>query len=382
MSIKIKLILIFLSAISLFCISYSAEQSHYLLEGNDGPYLFYQDHVITSYSINERNQLLVHTATINDSFSVKVPNEFHDKFSFFLQDNLKLSQLEYPSVERIFAVSDIEGNFEAMVGLFQANGIINDELNWDFGDGHLVIVGDLVDRGTYVTPCLWLIYKLEQEAEEAGGQVHYLLGNHELMDLKGRIDYAQEKYIAAAQMISEIDDPEEAFRFLFSDRSVLGKWIRSKNTIEKIGDVIFVHAGLSPELLEAQLSIQQINDSMRTYLGLQNNEILTETGKLLVGRFGPVWFRGLVTDYKDYYTKTDTSKLDNILSYYKAGTVVIGHTIRDSIITTDYNGQVIKIDIHQPEERGTGKAEALLIEGNEFYRVNDLGERFLLNKEE
>jgi len=43
---------------------------------------------------------------------------------------------------------------------------------------------------------------------------------------------------------------------------------------------------------------------------------------------------------------------------------------------------VIRIDIHQPKVRSAGKAEALLIEGKTFYRVNDLGERVLLYSEE
>ncbi|MBN2018187.1 MAG: metallophosphoesterase [Candidatus Cloacimonetes bacterium] len=363
------------------CLLHAEESQTYDLNGIDGPYLFYQDSLINVYSIEEQNKLSSHTALKNDSFRVIIPNKYHDEFWFTLQDGHDAYPSTYPAVEKIFAVSDIEGNFEAFVSLLQSNKLIDNDLNWIFQDGHLVLVGDLVDRGEYVTQCLWLIYKLEQEAERAGGKVHFLLGNHELMDLKGRIDYAQDKYVAAGQRISSIEDPEEALRYLFSNNSVLGNWLRSKNTIERMGNVLFVHAGLSSELLEAQYSIQQINDSMRTYLGLQNSEITTETGKLLFGRFGPVWFRGLVIDYKDYYTKTEESKLDEVLSSYNAETVVIGHTIVDSIVSTDYDGKVIRIDIHQPKERETGKAEALLIEGNEFFRVNDLGERFLLKKE-
>lgn len=361
-----------------------ADQSKvlYNLDGIDGPYLFFQDSEISVYSVDAQNQIIHKNAIKTDSFRVIVPNESEDEFWVTLQDMHTTSSSTYPASEKIFTVSDIEGNFEVFVSLLQSNRVIDEDFNWIFGDGHLVLVGDFVDRGEYVTQCLWLIYKLEQEAESAAGQVHFILGNHELMNLKGRIDYAQDKYIAAGQKISGIDDPEEAFRYLFSNDSVLGNWLRSKNTIERIGNVLFVHAGLSPELLEAELSMQHINDSMRIYLGLQNSEITTEIGKLLFGRFGPVWFRGLVIDYKDYYTKTEETELNDILSFYNAETVVIGHTIRDSIVSMDYNGKVIRIDIHQPEERGTGKAEALLIEGHEFYRVNDMGERFWLKKED
>ena len=74
-----------------------------------------------------------------------------------------------------------------------AGKVIDTDLTWSFGDGHLVIVGDVFDRGPNVTECLWLIYRLEQEASAAGGAVHFLLGNHELMVMRGDLRYLNER---------------------------------------------------------------------------------------------------------------------------------------------------------------------------------------------
>jgi len=49
----------------------------------------------------------------------------------------------------------------------------------------LVLVGDCVDRGQEVTQVLWLIYKLEIAAKNKGGSVHFVLGNHEIMNFQG-----------------------------------------------------------------------------------------------------------------------------------------------------------------------------------------------------
>ncbi len=357
---------------------YSSEEiKKYSLDGIDGPYLLIQNSSLIVYEIDESNEFHEREAARTDSFRVVVPNETHDTFYFTLQDSLKTYPSCYPAQDKIFALSDIEGNFDALASLLHGNGIIDENFNWTFGDGHLVINGDLVDRGEYVTQSLWLIYKLEQQAQAQNGIVHFILGNHELMDLKGRADYAQDKYVAAAQLISKENDPSKAFQYFFSEYSELGAWLRTKNSIEQIGDIIFVHAGLSPEMLEYNFSFQQINDSIRTYLGWQTGEIENDAAQFLFGRNGPVWFRGMVMDYKDYYKKNTEEQVDSILAYYLADTVVIGHTIVDSV-STDYEGKVIKIDIHQPPEKKTGNAQALLIEDNIFYRVNDLGEKYQL----
>ncbi|MDP8314529.1 MAG: metallophosphoesterase [Candidatus Celaenobacter antarcticus] len=347
-------------------------ESEYLLDGIDGPYIFTQDSTMLVYEIDENNTLNSHKALRSDTFKVVVPNETHDIFYFTLQDSLKIYPACYPESNKIFAVSDIEGNFNALVSLLRGNGIIDENYNWSFGNGHLVINGDLVDRGEFVTQVIWLIYKLEQQAQAQNGMVHFILGNHEIMDIKGRTDYVQDKYIATAQMISKEDNPKKALRNLFSEDSELGAWLRTKNSIELIGNIVFVHAGLSPELLEYNFSFQQINDSIRAYLGWQTGDIENDRARFLFSRYGPVWFRGMVMNYKDYYKKNTDGQVDSILTNYQANTVVIGHTIVDSV-SSDYNGKVIRIDIHQPSEKKTGNAQALLIENNIYYCVNDLG---------
>jgi hypothetical protein len=56
----------------------------------------------------------------------------------------------------------------------------NDSLDWTYGSGYLVLIGDMVDRGTNVVPLLWLIYKLEAQAQLARGNIHYILGSNRL----------------------------------------------------------------------------------------------------------------------------------------------------------------------------------------------------------
>ncbi len=56
----------------------------------------------------------------------------------------------YPEPSRLIAISDIEGNFNALASFLQANKVVDLDLHWSFGTGHLVLVGDFVDRGNNV----------------------------------------------------------------------------------------------------------------------------------------------------------------------------------------------------------------------------------------
>ena len=152
------------------------------------------------------------------------------------------------------------------------------------------------DRGTNVTQCLWLIYMLEQEAEKAGGMVHFILGNHEVMNLLGQTEYVDEKYMALAHRLSGKEDAIKAYKYLMSNQRELVRWMKSKNVIERIGKTIFVHGGLSKELITANMSIGEMNSFLRMAL---TREYFADDGeanlkKFLMGPLGPLWYLSLI----------------------------------------------------------------------------------------
>ena len=60
---------------------------------------------------------------------------------------------------------------------------------WAGGRAHLVQVGDVLDRGLEGPKALDLLIRLEAQAQKAGGRVHALLGNHEVMNMLGDLRY-------------------------------------------------------------------------------------------------------------------------------------------------------------------------------------------------
>jgi len=121
----------------------------------------------------------------------------------------------------------------------------------------LVICGDLFDRGKDVPAVLWLLYKLEQDAKAKGSFVHTILGNHDMMNLSGDLRYVDPKYIKSVSAMGY------DYMDLYNENAELGKWFRSKNLIEKIGDNICLHGGVSAEINKLGLSVEEINKVSR-----------------------------------------------------------------------------------------------------------------------
>ena len=377
-SFKMKKTIIFIIIMLTFLSLYS-EEKKYELDGFDGPYIIHQDGKIREVSVDQDNNIS-DKITNKTEFECRVNNADKDSFTFTLKKEIVTDKAIFDSVEKMLMLSDIEGNFNGFYSLLKSNNVIDEKMNWIFGDGHLVLVGDFVDRGKNVTQCLWLIYKLEEQAKAAGGFVHFILGNHEIMTFKPRIRYMEDKYIAVAQQVSGEKDPTKAFKLFQSRESELIRWMKTKNTVVKIGDILFTHAGISSELIEKKYTIEKINNIARDQIDeMLNPEYeYNESSKFIFGRTGPLWYRGLVTDYKDYYKKITEDSLNKILTYFEVKHIAIGHTIIDDNITTDFNNKLLLIDIHHSNEKFSDKTQAILIEKNSVFRVDGKGSKQLL----
>lgn len=265
------------------------------------------------------------------------------------------SNSEFKKIGRIAALSDIHGQYRIMKHLLIKHKIIDDSLKWTFGKGHLVITGDVFDRGEEVNEILWFLYKLENEALKNGGQVHLLLGNHEIMVLEGDLRYIHPRYVKVCELFGI------TYEKLYARNTVLGKWLRSKPIIISINDILFVHAGISETLAHHTGSIDQINDGFLNNLIDSNlDSTLTDTlFNLLYLSEGPVWYRG----YFDEKLMTK-EKIKTILDRFDKKAIVVGHTSFPEIKSL-YGHKIIAID----SSIKLGKSgEILLIENGKYYR--------------
>ncbi|GAB3825463.1 metallophosphoesterase [Hymenobacter jeollabukensis] len=270
---------------------------------------------------------------------------------------------EYPAPEKMLVVSDIEGNFKGLLLLLQGAGVTDARARWTFGRGHLVFVGDMFDRGLQVTECLWLLYKLEHEAAQAGGQVHFILGNHEVMNLTGHYKYLRRKYRKNADSLG-VD-----YARWYAPDTELGRWLRSKNVVERLGPTLFVHGGISPEVAALRLPLSALNDLTRRSLDAPDTTGLPPAEKLARNpKLSPDWYRGLAQE------EAPAAHVAAVLRQYGATRLVIAHTPVEQI-TALYGGQVVAIDLPHQENTGQGFMQALWIEGGKLSVVDNQGRK-------
>ena len=360
-------ILVILSLLPGFLLAGDPPPTDYSRADTDGPYVFYRGPEIVVKSVIRRDsQALVSARSFRKKSDIQLRSivaETRDTFYFPLHDFPKSQPDEYELPERMLVISDIEGNFAALKGLLQGANAIDKKFNWNFGKGHLVLVGDFFDRGTQVTECLWLLYKLEAEAEAAGGKVHFIMGNHEIMNLAGQHDYVRRKYFENAELIGE-----PLYRF-YDKNSELGRWLRTKNAVEKIGSYIFCHGGISPELTQGKYKMEEINSLAREYYGFPMAEINhPRAQKVFDYQIGIFWYRKAAKNQSDPETIAAT------LEFLDAKRMVVGHTLHDDL-TAYYRGQLICIDLYHEENIRRGTLKTLYIEEGRCYGLDSSGEK-------
>ncbi len=330
-------------------------------------------------------------------------------------------QCVWTGVEKIVAVGDIHGDYKAFTKILKGTELIDGKLHWTGGKTHLVQTGDILDRGDYAKEILDLLIKLEKEAEESGGKVHMLIGNHEESNILGLVfnrgdeftirqlvsflpnGYREKQVKKFRKMIgnnptketglaSSLDSDLMPFweNLLYESRTdlrhparraylqnfnkIYGKWILRGNAVIKINNIILVHGGISEKFSTWEL--KKINNRLRLELKDLSRAAINSTQPMIPEyqrQFvyepnGPYWYRG--------FTKMDQNdfkeNVDRILKNLEAEYMVTAHTPRVIKTKEDmqlFQGRIWVIDTGISEfyrKRMDGRLSALIIDKGKF----------------
>ncbi|MDP2858445.1 MAG: metallophosphoesterase [Bacillota bacterium] len=230
----------------------------------------------------------------------------------------------------MFAIGDMHGCYDSYCALLRAAGLVNSSCHWTGGRAFLVQTGDLVDRGPGSLANLRLTRRLQEEARQAGGEVRFLLGGHEVFALAAAQgnDWAFLNWFSAQnggsatllEWLAEDDFPaspsDEQLAMMYGaflnqfDSGEFGAWLMGSPTCTRVDGTVFVHAGISREVPQ---ECDSLNDQASMSL-LDLRQYLIGSPDPVLGRRGPYWVRDIGRD-----------EVDSVLLANDSRRIVCGH---------------------------------------------------------
>jgi len=279
---------------------------------------------------------------------------------------------------RIVAVGDVHGALDQYVTILREAQLIDSRRRWTGGNATFVQLGDVLDRGPASRQALDLLRRLETEAKAAGGQVVFLLGNHEVMRMAGDLRYVSAGEYEAfktpdAGMLRDrlfdhlvaqhtsaakargLEFDSKGFRkqfyqdtplgsvemqIAFSEQGEYGVWLRAHDIMARVNGIAFVHGGPDPQqaAVGCDGTNAQARKDIKTYT-VSHPDILKS---FLWNANGSLWYRGLVTEPEAGGATPDD--VTAVLKALDATRIVVGHTVTAGRIRTWFDNRVFQID--------------------------------------
>lgn len=268
----------------------------------------------------------------------------------------------FPPAGRIVAIGDLHGDMDATRSALLLAGAIDDQDRWAGGKLVLVQTGDQLDRGGDEQEILELFTRLAEEAKNAGGAVHVLNGNHELMNASLDLRYITDEGFRDFEDAVTFDEsdsliasypPERRARVAaFRPGGPYAMVLARRNTIAIIGDNLFVHGGLLPEHVD--YGVERMNAEIRAFL---RDEIPRPEWSF--GSNSPVWAR----HFSDGVDREESAMLADVLDRLGVKRIIVGHTVQEGGIASFCDGRVWCIDVGMSAHYG-GVVKVLEITGD------------------
>ncbi len=254
--------------------------------------------------------------------------------------------LARPAAQRIVAIGDLHGDLAATRKALRLAGATDASDGWVGGELVLVQTGDVLDRGDDDRLILDLLERLRGEAEQAGGAVLALSGNHEVMNVQQNFSYVTSGGFAA---FASEGGRQNAFRPGGTYAAILAEY----PIVMKVGDTVFVHGGVLPK--HVVYGLDRMNQEVRSWMLGE----LAWPPAIIVDGDGLLWTRV----YSVPAGPADCEQLEEALTMLDAKRMVVGHTPQLTGITSACDERVWRIDVGMSQFYG-GPIQILEIRGD------------------
>lgn len=273
------------------------------------------------------------------------------------------SPLLFVEGRRIVAVGDLHGDYNQTLAVLRLTGLIDEYNNWAGEDSFLVQTGDILDVGPDDLRIVRFLMKLGEQARLQGGDVHQLLGNHEIRNFRGDFSGVDPGSLA-------MDGGVAGRTHILSNRTKLGMYLRTRKAVFHYGPFLFMHGGFSTasaEMLTNLGRIQEFNNALRTALvtGTITSELASDALDLNEDSTvsNPILVRTIRT--------VKCEQLVKVLDKHFLGiqSVVVGHVPHDYNDWRLCDGRLIDIDFRMSrwKKGDPGHVAALEIEDSNWH---------------
>ena len=263
-----------------------------------------------------------------------------------------------PAAKRIICIGDLHGDYKLTLNCLKLAKIINKNLDWiaEPKDTIVVQIGDQIDKcrptisnkcnDEFTTPkdeasdikILKFFSNLNNKAIKHGGKVISLLGNHEIMNISGNMNYVSFKGLNQFKNIKDNNNNKlngiDARKYFFRRGGKFSEFLAcTRNTSIIIGSNLFVHAAIVPELAK-NIDIENLNNLIKKWIlnELDDNHKINGIGKLsdIISSYdiSPFWPR-ILGNLPSNISLNDDICLDNLqetLDIYNVNNMIVGHT--------------------------------------------------------
>ena len=154
----------------------------------------------------------------------------------------------------------------------------------------------------------------------------------------------------------------------------LGRWLRTRNALVRVGDLLFVHAGVSATVASQKVDFEKLNRGIRSVLGVPPTQIKDQGLAILAwGAAGPLWYRGYFKEHALLFGPPPTVQaLDAVLRNLGARSIVIGHTQVARVTAMFGKRRVLAIDTPWTHVE---TVQGILVTGDKIQVVDVRGKR-------
>ncbi|KAK1319368.1 Uncharacterized protein QJS10_CPB04g01946 [Acorus calamus] len=307
-----------------------------------------------------------------------------------------------PHPPRLVAIGDLHGDLPKSIEALSLAGLIDPStLRWSGGPTVAVQVGDVLDRGGDEIRLLYLLHRLRLEAAASGGALVTMIGNHEVMNVRGDFNCAGPSgleefknwgfwYQIGLSMKTKCEglrNPKDPFKgvpksfpgvrkefhealraraaALRPDGPISKRFLSQNPTVVIVGDSVFVHGGLLQD--HVKYGLDRMNREVRDWISGRSDggDGGERSPGFVRGREAVVWLRRFSDGV------CDCANLEAVLEMIPgAKRMVMGHTIQTAGINGACENRAVRIDVGLSKGCGDGLAEVLeIVDGGSVMRV-------------